>query len=199
MFTRRGFLAGSAAFALLKAAGLPAQTTATPQLRFNGAAYLFRWTNGRLFEFTPEGQEDLDKWTEMVSVLVLRDVNSPEKLADFASILLERYKARHGLLRTNTVPATAQNPAQHFVAGLLLANGIAECVFNRILLMHDIGYNFVYSHRNYGSDMKQTVDQTASWAKANGASIENAVMTFDALPEAGTLEGWRPTSPAARR
>jgi hypothetical protein len=127
----------------------------------------------------------------MVSVLALRDMSSPEKLAGWANNTVTGYKTRHGLFRTNAVPATAQDPAQYFVAGILTATGVAECVFNRFLLMHDIGYDFIYSHRNYDADMKQTVSAAVDWAKAHGAGIESAVMKFNPVPNLDTLERWK--------
>jgi hypothetical protein len=199
MLTRRRFLAAGAAFSLVSTAGLSSQTAATPELQFNGTGYFFRWTNDRLFEFTPRGQEDLDKWTEMVSVVADREANSPDKLAGWANGLLGGYKAKHGLLRTNSIPATPQDPAQYFIAGILMATGVVECVFNRFLLMHDVGYDFIYSHRYYGADMKQNTAQAVDWIKANGPAIESAVMKFAPVPDINALEHWKQSNPLASR
>jgi hypothetical protein len=83
------------------------QAISQPSFRFMGTDYLFRWTDGKLFEFTPRHQSDLDKWTEMVSIIVYHDVRTGEGLAAQANGVLENYKAHHGVVRkTSSVPMT---------------------------------------------------------------------------------------------
>ena len=36
---------------------------------FRGVTYLHRWTEKDQHEFTPEGQEDLQRWSEMITAI----------------------------------------------------------------------------------------------------------------------------------
>lgn len=202
MLTRRGFLLSGAAFSLLKAAPLTAQTAATPQLQFNGTRYFFRWTNDRLFEFTPQGQEDLEKWIDMISVVVYREVDTPEKLLGKAKAVLDTYKAnRGGIIGSGTYPATAQTSAQHFITAMILGNGVVEAVFTRLLLStpanyvstDGMGYGFIYSHRRYAVDgnIKDAIHQLGEWEKTNGKEIASALIRYAPVPDVETLERWK--------
>src|ERR1700742_1015097 len=92
----------------------PANTTKMT-LNFNQTEYVHRWAQDDLHEFTPAGQEDLSKWTDMISVNFYPQVTDGDGLARVANQVLENYKADKGIiLRTNSIPRTAEKPAEHF-------------------------------------------------------------------------------------
>ena len=60
-------------------------------------------------EFTPEGQEDLEKWSDMMTMNVYPDAHDGDALAAKANAALENYKSHHGmLLRTNSLNYSEQ-------------------------------------------------------------------------------------------
>jgi hypothetical protein len=68
-------------------------------------------------EFTPEKQEDLNKWSDMMTVNVYPDVGDGERLAATANAVLENYKSHQArVLKTRSVPRTADRPAEHLIA-----------------------------------------------------------------------------------
>src|SRR5262245_10556396 len=65
-----------------------------PTLKLNQTDYFHRWSQNDQHEFTPRGQEDLEKWTDMLTVNVYRQVTNGEGLAQMANQVLERYKSQ---------------------------------------------------------------------------------------------------------
>lgn len=61
---------------------------------FRDVGYFHRWSKNDQHEFTPEKQEDLNKWSDMVTVNGYPDVGDGERLAATANAVLENYK-RH--------------------------------------------------------------------------------------------------------
>ena len=84
---------------------------------FDAVGYLHRWSLHHQHEFTPEGQEDLEKWSEMITINVYPDAHDGEALATKANAVLENYKSHQGMvLKSNSIPRTPDWPAEHFVA-----------------------------------------------------------------------------------
>src|SRR6185312_2943211 len=85
-----------------------------PIFAFNNVEYFHRWTEKNQHEFTPAKQEDLKKWSEMMTVNVYRDVHDGDQLASTANAVLENYKNHHGMvMKTNSIPRTPDYPAEH--------------------------------------------------------------------------------------
>jgi hypothetical protein len=84
---------------------------------FGGVGYLHRWSMNHQREFTPEGQKDLEKWSDMITINVYPDAHDGDALAAKANAVLENYKSHKGMvLKTDSVPRTLERPAEHFVA-----------------------------------------------------------------------------------
>ncbi len=168
MVLRRAFL-----FLLIASAFAKDQTAA---FTFRQVDYFHRWTGGTQHEFTPANQDDLDHWTDMMTINVYPDVAEGEKLAGAANAVLGNYKSHGGkILKTDSVPATSDRPAEHFIAVLFTQAGFAEAAFARFKLHEGKGYSFVYSHRFYG---KNATEETKAWLKANGEETETALMEW---------------------
>ena len=124
--------------------------TMAANFQFDNQNYLFRWTDGQLYEFTPEGQSDLNNWEEMVSFPIFQSVDNGERLAEIANQTLANYQSVEGmLLATDSRPATDTQPAEHFVAYLFIQRETMEFAANRLLLSKDYGVSVVYSKRFY--------------------------------------------------
>lgn len=188
----------SAARALLVLAGLlvhcgtlaAAETRATSQpvsamtLNFGGKVYFHRWSKAGQHEFTPQGDEDLSRWRDMVTVNTHEAVRNGEQLAALANSVLSNYQ-RHGkILRTDSKPRTPQRPAEHLIVAILGNPDLLEASFARIVLIDGVGEAAVYSHRIYGKDAAKLMGE---WLQANGPSIEQTLMTWDRIPTPAAL------------
>jgi hypothetical protein len=177
----------AAAIATPAAAGPPA----TPvTLDFSGQTYRLRWSSQHQHEFTPAGQDDLSRWTDMVTINTYPGVSDGEGLADVANRALANYR-RHGatVLRTASIPRTAERPAEHLVVALFPTRAFSEAVFARWRLADGRGTAVIYSHRRYG---QKAGDAMAAWLQANGPTMERRLMALDPIPSHRVLE---PASP----
>ena len=58
-----------------------AADNAKPAFAFQQVDYFHRWSQGTQHEFTPAKQEDLDRWTDMITINVYPSVDDGEKMA----------------------------------------------------------------------------------------------------------------------
>ena len=163
---------------------LAASPAASAALTFDGKVYLHRWSKTGQHEFTPEGDKDLTRWRDMVTINTHDAVHNGEQLAALANSILSNYQ-RHGkIVRTDSKPRTPQRPAEHLIVAILGNPELLEAVFARIVLVEGVGEVAVYSHRIYG---KEVGGLMAEWLKANGNSIEKALMAWDRIPSPAAL------------
>lgn len=151
-----------------------------PAFVFREVAYFHRWSKDDQHEFTPEKQEDLEKWSDMITVNGYPDVDDGDALAATANAVLENYK-KHGarVLKTSSVPRTPDRPAEHLIAVVFGRPNFIEVAFARFKLIDGKGCSFVYSHRIYGEKIG---DQMSPWLSANGPEIEKALMEWSSMP-----------------
>src|SRR5690349_11840749 len=117
-------------------------------LNFNQTEYLHRYSQNDLHEFTPAGQEDLSKWMEMLTLNFYPQVSDGESLARVANQVLENYKAEKAIvLKTASVPRTAERPPEHFIAVVFGRPTFLEAVQARFKLINGKGVSIIYSHR----------------------------------------------------
>src|SRR5437016_543141 len=142
------------------AAGPPAKRAFV----FRDVGYFHRWSKGDQHEFTPEKQEDLNRWSDMITVNGYPDVSDGERLAATANAVLENYKTHQAkVLKTRSVPRTPERLAEHLIAVMFTRPSFIEVAFARFKLVDGKGCSFVYSHRIYGEKMG---DQTSAWLSA---------------------------------
>ncbi len=108
-----------------------------------------------------------------------------KRLAAKANAVLENYKNhRARVLTTNSVPRTAERPAEHLIAVLFAQPKFIEVAFARFRLVDGQGCSCVYSHRIYGEKIG---DEMSAWLKANGPAIEKTLMEWKAMPSPKSL------------
>jgi hypothetical protein len=95
-----------------------ADTAATAEAKaafvFGGVSYFQRWAQDDQCEFTPTGQENLEKWSDMITINVYPSAHDGDTLAMKANVL-ENYKSHGGrVLQTDSIPRTPDRPAEHF-------------------------------------------------------------------------------------
>lgn len=173
----------SRGMAIPAAAGPP---TTPLTLTFAGQTYLLRWSSQHQHEFTPAGQDDLSRWTDMVTINTYPGVSDGEGLADVANRALGNYR-RHGatVLRTASVPRTPGRPAEHLVVALFPTRAFSEAVFARWRLADGRGIAVIVSHRRYGP---KAGDAMAAWLKAKRATVERQLTALDQVPSHRVLE-----------
>jgi hypothetical protein len=162
------------------------QTTGTKRaFVFDGVGYLPRWSKNNQHEFTPEGQEDLEKWSDMITMNVYPDAHDGDALAAKTNSVLENYKSHHGkVLRTNSLPRTPDRPAEHFIAVVFARQNFIEVAFARFKVVDGTGCSIVCSHRIYG---EKVGDQMSAWIDHNGAKIERTLMEWNNVPSPASL------------
>ena len=147
---------------------------------FRDVEYFHRWSKNDQHEFTPEEQENLNKWSDMITVNVYPSVDNGEDLAGTANTVLENYKSHQGkVLKTDSVPQTAARPAEHLIAVVFGRPDFIEAAFARFKLIDGKGCSLVYSHRIYGEKIG---DQMSAWLSVNGPKIEKALMEWNSMP-----------------
>ena len=156
-----------------------------PAFVFGDAGYFHRWSQNQQHEFTPDKQEDLKKWTDMMTVNVYPGVDDGDSLAATANAVLENYKKHEAkVLKTNSVPRTANRPAEHFIAVVFGRPDFIEVAFARFKVVDEKGFSFVYSHSIYGEKIG---DQMSAWLSANGEAVEKALMEWSSFPSPDSL------------
>lgn len=157
----------------------------TPTLVFRGVEYRHRWSRHGQNEFTPQGQEDLTRWRDMLTLDVYESVADGDRLAQLANKILENYQGTGKVLRTDTRPSTAGGKPEHLIVAVLFGAGFLEAAFARLRLSDGVGTVIVYSHRVYGESGGQAM---GDWLKANGPQVEFDLMALTALPAPAVLE-----------
>jgi hypothetical protein len=152
---------------------------------FGGVGYLHRWSMNDQHEFTPKGQEDLEKWSDMITMNVYPNTHDGDALAVKANAVLENYKSHKGMvLRTNSVPRTPDRPAEHFIGVVFGRPNFIEVAFARFKLLDGVGCSIVYSHRIYG---EKVGDQMSAWLNDNGLKVEKVLMEWKDIPSSASL------------
>jgi hypothetical protein len=151
-----------------------------PAFVFRNAAYWHRWSKNDQHEFTPHGQEDLQKWSDIVTINLYPDAHDGDALAATANAVLENYKSHKAMvLKTDSVPRTPDRPAEHYIAVVFGQPNFIEAAFARFKLVDGAGRSIVYSHRIYG---EKVGDQMSAWLNGNGPAIEKALMGWSGVP-----------------
>lgn len=87
----------------------------------------------------------------MLTINSYRQVNDAEGLAVVANRVLENYKNQRGIvLKTVSVPRTAEKTAEHLIVVVLERPTFLEGVQARFKLIDGKGVSIVHSHRVYG-------------------------------------------------
>jgi hypothetical protein len=99
--------------------------------------------------------------------------------------------AKATVLRTISVPASGQQPGQHFIAAIRPTPHGADFDAARFVLVDNGGVGVFYTHRAYGNTAAAT---TSAWATKNAADVEQQLLHFDASNMVSAVK--TPTSPS---
>src|ERR1043165_7344164 len=118
---------------------------------FADVKYFHRSTKDDQHEYTPAGQEDLQAWTDMVTINYYRKAKDGEALAAVANAVLENYKAARGVVvKTDSVPKTKDKEAEHLMVVIFGRPEFLEDAFARLRMHDGVGTAVIYCHRIYG-------------------------------------------------
>ncbi len=152
---------------------------------WRGRAFLHRWSRAGQHEFTPAGDEDLDRWRDMLTLNLHEQVSTGEQLAAVANQVLGNYQQHGGkILQTRSTPRTPERPAEHLIVAVLGTPQLLEAVFARCLMHEGRGLIAVVSHRVYGQAVGPQMSQ---WLAQNGPATEQALMAWTAMPTLAAL------------
>jgi len=150
---------------------------------FASVKYFHRFTKDDQHEYTPEGQEDLNAWADMVTIHLYRKAKDGEALAAMANAVLENYKANRGMVvKTDSVPRTTNKPAEHLIVVVFARPEFTEAAFARFRMLNSVGSAVIYSHRIYGN---KAGDEMSAWLKKEGPTTERTLMEWNAMPPPG--------------
>ena len=159
---------------------LPQKTDNAAAFTFADVNYFHRFTKDDLHEYTPDGQVDLNRWTDMVTINYYRKVKEGDALAATANAVLETYKANKAVvIKTDSVPRTKDKPAEHLIVVTFPRPQFIEVAFARFVMQNGVGASVVYSHRVYG---EKVGNEMSAWLTKNGSITEQQLMKWDALP-----------------
>src|SRR5215469_10995183 len=148
---------------------------------FANVKYFHRFTKGDQHEYTPDGQEDLKAWTDMVTIQVYRKARDGDALADTANAVLDNYRANRGLVvKTDSVPRTPDKPAEHLIVVIFSRPEFIEVAFSRFRMHNRFGSGIIYSHRIYGN---RVGNEMSAWLEKNGPTTERDLMNWDPIPQ----------------
>ena len=143
--------------------------------------YFHRFTKDDQHEYTPAGQENLNAWTDMVTLRVYRNAKDGEGLASTANAVLENYKANKAIVvKTTSLPRTRERPAEHLIVVIFGRPEFIEVAFARFRMYEGVGSAVIYSHRIYGKNVE---DAMSGWLDKNGPTTEGNLMKWDAMPK----------------
>jgi hypothetical protein len=174
------------------AAATPTQSPSTPKVTFRGTEYFLRTSEGHEYSFTPAGQEALETFTDMLALNLYPAAHDQEALATITSrVAAIAQTAKATVLRTISVPASGQQPGQHFIAAIRPTPHGADFDAARFVLVDNGGVGVFYTHRAYGNTAAAT---TSAWATKNAADVEQQLLHFDASNMVSAVK--TPTSPS---
>lgn len=158
---------------------------------FSGTDYLHRWSKAGQHEFTPKGQEDLSKWSNMMTINVFDSARTGDDLAEIANRVLGNYQQNGKIIRTDSKPRTDKAEAEHLAVAILPSPQFLEAAFARFLMHEGRGIVIVHSKRVYGA---KAGNEMSAWLEENGPTTEQALTEWTGLPTLAALKAL-PQSP----
>ena len=155
-------------------------------ISINKLNFLYRWSSDIQFEFTPVGQEDLTKWTDMVTLISFQNVKNKQALTNAAAESLKYYESQKGIvIKAKSIPEKAEVFNEHLIIVVLGTKEFTEVVFARFKMEKEIGVALLYSHRIYGPKIG---DEVSKWIKENGPVFEKEIFNVNEIPSIKDLE-----------
>ncbi len=154
---------------------LPSPSTA--KVTFRGSEYLLRSSQGKTYDFTPLGQEDLSTFTDMLELNLYPAAHDQEALATITSRVRAIAQGAKATILPTSVSPSGQQPGDHFFAAVLPTPHGVDFDAIHFVLVDGQGYGVFYTHRSYG---ESAAGKTSEWVTKNAAEVEQQLLRFDA-------------------
>jgi hypothetical protein len=155
---------------------------------FSGTKYFLRSTKDGQYVLTPGGQEDLQRWTDMITLSYYPEITEGKSLAAKAIDWWDHCRStRIHILEINFVPRIDQMPARDnaiYTTFTLLAkpyNDYDEFAYTALRIVEGIGATSTYSHREYRTDLVSS-ERDFTWARKN-KPVGEAWFVWDGVSE----------------
>jgi hypothetical protein len=169
--SRRAFLSGLAI--TLGSPSAFAQAVAKPALQFDNVRFIHRWSKDGQHEFTPEGEDNLAKWTHMVTINRHPAVKNADQLTEIANRTVENYRRNGLVMKTSSKPPAAGRTVEHLAVAVMGRPEFIEAAFTRFILANGTGFALTYSHR---INERTAGPKMSAWFSANAQRKENALL-----------------------
>jgi hypothetical protein len=163
----------------------PPLTTVT----FNDTEYIFRSSEGGLYRFTPEGQEDLSKWSDMLSINIYPGSQGEHALRDIFHSVFATYVLDGDVEAGESQPNTKTGRIEHLVVVTFVMPDFDESLRARFLLVGESCVGITHSHRTYGESANTDLQ---AWLDGGGADVTEKLMEWDDYPTPAELEALNP-------
>ncbi len=175
--SRRAFLCGSAVTLATPASLANARARPSPsrELRFDNVRFLHRWSKDGQHEFTPEGDENLARWSSMFTINRHPAVKNGDQLADVANRVAENYKRNGRIIRTASRQAGPIFDVEHLAVVMFTRPEFIEVAFTRFLLVNGTGFALTYSKRIHD---RAAGPKMSEWLLANGQRTEALLLAW---------------------
>lgn len=157
--------------------------SAQPALDFDGKRYLHRYSKDGQHEFTPAGQEDLQRWQEMMTLVVKADFDA-ERRRQWAEAMAAVYKEKGLLIQADQPPG-----GEYRMLGVLSAPGVVEVNFVRVMPYGSGAMAVMVQRRFYGEESRQMAD----WVRDNTPRLSGLLVEWQ--PPSESVVGALPQSP----
>lgn len=157
-------------------------------LTFRDKEFIHRYSKGSLHEFTPEGQEDLSKWNDMLSIVHIGEAKNEEELKKLSDGLFKFYKQSGGKLFGMRVQDKTKDSPSEYLGGIIFAKeNMTEYVKTKVVLRDGKVYALVYSHRFY-LQIAKSQEAIKQWLTDNEEKNIYAMWDWKKFPSEAELK-----------
>jgi len=148
-------------------------------LEFSGQEFLFRNALEDQRQFTPRGQSDMARSTDMVVLGRFPYARNSAALSGVANMVVSNYLKEHALiLSVRTIAGTDDQPGEQFASVVVGSPVYYEADFCRFRMVNGVGCLVSYQHRIYGANAQ---DDMTAWLKAHGAAAEHNLLNWNGM------------------
>jgi hypothetical protein len=154
---------------------------------FSNTKYFLRSSKDGQYVFTPRGQEDPKRWTDLITLNFYPEITEGKSLAAKAIAWWEYSRSRRiFLMRLNYVPRIDQMNAANDALYTLLTlrakpyNDYDEFTFTALRVIGGIGTASSYSHREYRT-APMSMERCFAWGQKNESLVGEAWFGWDGV------------------
>lgn len=171
--------------------------TSMPTLNFNGQDYVLREAkDGTVFNFTPRDQPDVQKRTDLFSVVTYRDVQNYEQLVAQKNRVVATYDHPGAKVFTakDAEPSADFRGESYLVAGQC-ADGYCDANVARFVLSGGMGFALIYTRSFYDTRSDDAAHDAphalGEWINSQGTQVTTSLLDLTIVLNEGVLTTWK--------